>query len=58
MYQPKMGQAICTENSISRPASDRAVILQALGVLDRDTKSTARLNVTKAVDVVQLTQKD
>ena len=37
-------------------ASDRATILQALGVLDPDGKPTARLEVVKAADVARLTQ--
>ncbi len=37
-------------------AADRATILQALGVLDPDGKSTARLEVVKAADVARLTQ--
>ncbi len=37
-------------------ASDRAVILQALGVLDPTGKPTARLEVVKAADVARLTQ--
>jgi len=39
-------------------ASDRAVILQALGMFGPDTKPTARLNVVKAADVARLTKKD
>lgn len=39
-------------------ASDRATILQALGVLDPDGKPTARLDVVKAADVARLTQED
>lgn len=39
-------------------ASDRATILQALGVLDPDGKPTGRLDVVKAADVVRLTQED
>jgi hypothetical protein len=39
-------------------AADRALILQALGVLDPDGKPTARLEVVKAADVVRLTEKD
>jgi rhodanese-related sulfurtransferase len=39
-------------------ASDRTIILQALGVLDRDATPTARLNVLKAADVARFTQKD
>lgn len=35
-------------------AADRAVILQALGVLDPDGKPTARLPVVKAADVARL----
>ncbi len=38
--------------------SDRATILQALGVLDPDGKPTARLDVVKAADVARLTQED
>jgi hypothetical protein len=37
-------------------AADRAVILQALGVLDPEGKPTARLEVVKAADVARLTQ--
>jgi hypothetical protein len=37
-------------------AADRAVILQALGVLDPRGKPTARLDVVKAADVARLTQ--
>jgi hydroxylamine dehydrogenase len=36
--------------------ADRAVILQALGVLDPAGKPTARLDVVKAADVARLTQ--
>lgn len=36
--------------------SDRATILQALGVLDPDGKPTTRLDVVKAADVARLTQ--
>jgi hypothetical protein len=39
-------------------ASDRATILQALGVLDPEGKPTARLGVVKAADVARLTQED
>jgi hypothetical protein len=39
-------------------ASDRATILQALGVLDPAGKPTARLDVVKAADVARLTQED
>ncbi len=39
-------------------AADRAVILQALGVLDPDGKPTARLEVVKAAKVAKLTQED
>ncbi len=39
-------------------ATDRATILQGLGVLDPDGKPTARLDVVKAADVVRLTQED
>lgn len=39
-------------------ASDRATILQALGVLDPSGKPTARLDVVKAADVARLTQED
>jgi hydroxylamine dehydrogenase len=39
-------------------AADRATILQALGVLDPEGKTTARLDVVKAADVVRLTQED
>ncbi|MFC1719496.1 multiheme c-type cytochrome, partial [Candidatus Poribacteria bacterium] len=38
--------------------ADRAIILQALGVLDPDGKPTARLEVVKAADVARLTQED
>jgi hypothetical protein len=38
--------------------SDRATILQALGVLDPDGKPTARLDVVKAANVARLTQED
>ena len=37
-------------------ASDRATILQGLGVLDPDGKPTGRLDVVKAADVARLTQ--
>jgi len=37
-------------------AADRAIILQALGVLDPEGNPTARLDVVKAADVVRLTQ--
>jgi len=37
-------------------ADDRAVILQALGVLDPDGKPTTRLDVVKIADVARLTQ--
>jgi len=36
--------------------ADRAIILQALGVLDPDGKPTARLEVVKQADVARLTQ--
>ena len=39
-------------------ASDRATILQALGVLDPDGKPTGRLDVVKAANVARLTQED
>jgi hydroxylamine dehydrogenase len=39
-------------------ASDRATILQALGVLDPDGKPTARLDVVKAANVARWTQED
>jgi len=39
-------------------ASDRATILQALGVLDPAGNPTARLDVVKAADVARLTQED
>jgi hypothetical protein len=39
-------------------AADRAVILQALGVLDPAGKPTARLDVVKAADVARLTQEE
>jgi hydroxylamine dehydrogenase len=39
-------------------AADRALILQALGVLDPDGKPTARLEVVKAANVARLTQED
>jgi hydroxylamine dehydrogenase len=39
-------------------ASDRATILQALGVLDPEGKPTARLDIVKAADVARLTQED
>jgi hypothetical protein len=39
-------------------SADRALILQALGVLDPDGKPTARLEVVKAADLVRLTAKD
>jgi hydroxylamine dehydrogenase len=39
-------------------AADRAVILQALGVLDPKGNPTARLDVVKAADVARLTQED
>lgn len=38
--------------------ADRATILQALGVLDRGGKPTARLDVVKAADVARLTQEE
>lgn len=38
--------------------SDRATILQALGVLDPDGNPTALLDVVKAADVARLTQED
>jgi hypothetical protein len=39
-------------------AADRAIILQALGVLDPQGKPTARLDVVKAADVARLTEED
>ena len=39
-------------------ASDRATILQALGVLDPEGKPTARLDVVKAANLARLTQED
>jgi hypothetical protein len=39
-------------------AQDRAVILQALGVLDPEGNPTARLDVVKQADVARLTQED
>jgi hypothetical protein len=39
-------------------AADRATILQALGVLDREGNPTGRLDVVKAADVARLTQED
>jgi hypothetical protein len=39
-------------------ATDRATILQALGVLDPDGNPTARLDIVKAADVARLTQED
>ena len=39
-------------------ASDRATILQALGVLDPDGKPTALVETVKAADVARLTQED
>jgi hypothetical protein len=39
-------------------ASDRATILQGLGVLDPDGNPTARLRVVKAAEVARLTQED
>jgi len=39
-------------------AEDRAIILQALGVLDPDGNPTARLDVVKAADLARLTQED
>jgi hypothetical protein len=41
-----------------RWASNRAVILQALGMLDGDATTTARLNAAKAADVARFTQED
>ena len=38
--------------------TDRATILQALGVLDPEGKPTARLDVVKAANVARLTQED
>ncbi len=39
-------------------ATDRATILQALGVLDPEGNPTPRLDVVKAADVARLTQED
>ncbi len=39
-------------------ATDRATILQALGVLDPDGNPTPRLDVVKAADVARLTEED
>ncbi len=39
-------------------AADRAIILQALGVLDPDGKPTARLELVKSADLARLTQED
>ncbi|MGE5113481.1 MAG: multiheme c-type cytochrome, partial [Acidobacteriaceae bacterium] len=39
-------------------ASDRATILQGLGVLDPQGKPTARLDAVKAADLARLTQED
>ncbi len=39
-------------------ASDRATILQALGVLDLEGNPTARLDIIKAADIARLTQED
>lgn len=39
-------------------AADRAIILQALGVLDPNGKPTGRLDVVKAADLARLTQDD
>jgi hypothetical protein len=39
-------------------ASDRATVLQGLGVLDPEGKPTARLDIVKAADVARLTQED
>jgi len=39
-------------------AADRATILQGLGVLDKDGKPTARLEVVKAAKVARLTQEE
>jgi hydroxylamine dehydrogenase len=39
-------------------ASDRATILQGLGVLDPEGKPTARLDVVKAANVARFTQED
>ena len=39
-------------------AADRAVILQALGVLDPEGNPTARLEVVKQADVARLTEED
>jgi len=39
-------------------AADRAIILQALGVLDPNGKPTGRLDVVKAADLARLTQED
>jgi len=39
-------------------ADDRAVVLQALGVLDPQGKPTTRLDIVKAANVARLTQED
>jgi hypothetical protein len=39
-------------------AADRAILLQALGVLDPEGKPTGRLDVVKAANVARLTQED
>jgi hypothetical protein len=39
-------------------ANDRAIILQALGVLDPEGNPTALLDVVKAADIARLTQED
>jgi len=39
-------------------ATDRATILQALGVLDPDGNPTSRLDIVKAADVARLTEED
>ena len=39
-------------------AADRAILLQALGVLDPEGKPTERLDVVKAANVARLTQED
>jgi hypothetical protein len=39
-------------------AADRAIILQALGVLDPQGQPTKRLDVVKSADVARLTQED
>jgi len=39
-------------------AADRAIILQALGVLDPEGKPTKRLDIVKAADLARLTEED